>query len=287
MNRKDIPDRIRKPIEDSIALALKEDVGRGDITSIATISQHQQSRGNFIVKDPGVISGLAVAGMVFQEIDREIEFTYEAEDGQEVSEGQSVARIRGKTRSILQGERTALNFMQRMSGISTLTAEFKKAVSHTPCRILDTRKTAPGLRVLDKWSVELGGGFNHRMDLSEMILIKENHIRAAGGVEAAIKLVLAEYGKSHEIEIEVSSLEELNSAIRFPVNRIMLDNFTIPEIREAVNICRGKIPLEASGRIGLTNVREIAETGVDFISVGSLTHSVRALDISLLLSDKL
>ena len=263
--------------------ALEEDIGEGDVTTTCIVPATQLFRGEIRSKEEGIIAGLEVARQTFAYLDSRVNFHPFVSDGDWVEAGQRIARLEGPGRALLSGERTALNFMQRMSGIATLTHRFVERVKGTRARILDTRKTAPGLRLLDKWAVRLGGGMNHRYGLYDMVLIKENHIAVAGSIGEAVKRVRQNDPRSLPIEVEVKNLTELEEAIRLRVDRILLDNMSATELREAVKMCRGRIPLEASGNVRLENVRTIAQTGVDFISVGALTHSVKALDISLLL----
>ncbi len=268
-----------------VELALLEDVGMGDVTSDATIPDGQRCSAEFVCKANGIVAGLEVARLVFQFCDSEIGFEPLVVDGSSVSEGTVLARVEGSSRSTLRGERTALNFLQRMSGIATLTRKYVEAIIGTPARITDTRKTVPGLRVLDKWAVRLGGGVNHRFGLDDMVLIKDNHVVAAGGIRNAIESCVAHLrreGLDLSIEVETKNLNEVHEALQCEgVRRIMLDNFPTNEMREAVALIAHRVEVEASGGITLDNVREVAETGVDFISIGALTHSVKALDISL------
>ena len=269
----------------AIENALKEDIGLGDITGDATVEEEAQSGGEFLVKAPGVVAGGGVASLVFRTADSQTVFHQIVADGTTVKPGTVVAIVEGKTRSILRAERVALNFFQRMSGIATLTRAYVDAVRGTRARITDTRKTAPGLRALDKLAVRLGGGVNHRFGLDDMVLIKDNHITAAGGIGAAIRRCqqyLRERSLVIGIEIETTSLDEVREALAFQgLQRIMLDNFTLPLLREAVVLIDHRVEVEASGGITLDTVSAVAATGVDFISVGALTHSVPALDISL------
>lgn len=271
-----------------IELALLEDIGMGDITSEAVLPPTGLVRGKFLCKADGIVAGLEVAALVFQYCDHSITLTPTVKDGAGVANGESIAVVDGDARSILRGERTALNFLQRMSGIATMTRAFVRAVEGTRARITDTRKTAPGLRVLDKWAVRLGGGVNHRFGLDDMVLIKDNHIDSAGGVARALEQC-QRYLKANEVqlpvEVEARSLDEVREVLRIGgVQRIMLDNFAPDLMRKAVEMIGRRVEVEASGGVTLETVRAIAETGVDFISVGALTHSVRALDISLELS---
>ncbi len=269
-------------LKELIQRALQEDIGGGDVTTNAIIPSEMQVRGEFIAKADGVIAGLRAAEQAFSLLDERVEFVPKTEEGGKVAAGDIIATVSGPGRAILSAERTALNILQRMSGIATLTRRFADAVAGTRAFILDTRKTAPGLRILDKWAVRLGGGQNHRFGLFDMVLIKENHISAAGGITAAVNQVKSQIGSNMAIEVEVQNFEELHEALGLEIQRILLDNMTVAEIAEAVKIAAGKIPLEASGNISLENVAKVARTGVDYISVGQLTHSVTALDISLI-----
>ncbi len=262
-----------------VVRALEEDMGSGDVTSRSTVLADRWLEGEFLVKAPGIIAGLTVVGWVFEALDNTIEYVPLANDGDAVGPGDVVARVRGKGPSILTGERVALNFLQRMSGIATMTREYVSAVAGTKAIILDTRKTVPGLRQLDKWSVRLGGGHNHRMGLYDMVLIKDNHIEAAGGIAAAVERVRR--NSVLAIEVEVENLEGFDEALALNVDRIMLDNIDLRQLREAVDRAQGRVELEASGGITLSTVGAVAATGVDCISVGALTHSVTALDVSL------
>lgn len=267
-----------------IQRALAEDLGAGDVTTLATIPADAQQAGVMLAKAPGVIAGLAVARAVFRMVDYGVEFTPLVNEGQPVAAGAQIARVQGPTRALLMGERVALNFLQRMSGIATLTSRYVAAVQGTRARILDTRKTAPGLRLLDKWAVFLGGGHNHRIGLYDMAMIKDNHIAAAGGITAAVQCVRRQWARQVAVEVEVTNLEQLAEALTLAltseVDQIMLDNMGHDLMRQAVEIVAGRVPLEASGNVSLETVAAIAATGVDYISVGKLTHSVEALDIS-------
>jgi nicotinate-nucleotide pyrophosphorylase (carboxylating) len=236
-----------------------------------------------VAKASGVVAGLIVAAQVFHTVDATVEFAPAVADGDAVTRGAPIATVRGPAQALLTAERVALNFLQRMSGIATLTRRYVDAVAGTRTTILDTRKTAPGLRLLDKWAVVLGGGSNHRIGLYDMALIKDNHITAAGGITAAVARVRARWGADWPIEVEVKNLTELQEVLPLHVHQIMLDNMGLDDMRAAVGIVQGAVPLEASGNISLENVAAVAATGVDFISVGKLTHSVEALDISFLL----
>lgn len=268
-----------------VEIALREDVGMGDLTSEATLDPHALGTAEILCKEGGVIAGLEVAALVFRQAGELIDLDPLVADGDLVAASTPVAMVRGEVGTILTAERTALNFLQRMSGIATMTRQYVEAVAGTRARITDTRKTAPGLRALDKLAVRLGGGVNHRFGLDDMALVKDNHIAAAGGIRPAVERVvryLTDRGLSVPVEVETKSLEEVREALTCQrVTRIMLDNFALPAMREAVELINRRVEVEASGGITLGTVRAVAETGVDVISVGALTHSVRALDLSL------
>jgi nicotinate-nucleotide pyrophosphorylase (carboxylating) len=270
-----------KPI---IQNALAEDLGDGDVTTTCIIPPEAMLTGQFIAKAEGIVAGLAVAQLTFALLDERVTFTPYCSDGDYANKKIIVATVNGPGRALLSGERVALNLLQRMSGIATLTRHFVDAVADTQAVILDTRKTAPGLRLLDKWAVELGGGQNHRFGLYDMVMIKDNHIAAAGSITEAVNRVRACDERHRPIEVEVKNLIELREALKLAVDRILLDNMSPAQMREAVQITQGRTPLEASGNVNLNTVADIAATGVDFISVGALTHSVQAMDISLLLA---
>ncbi|NTW54399.1 MAG: carboxylating nicotinate-nucleotide diphosphorylase [Chlorobaculum sp.] len=272
----------------AMQLALEEDRYQGDITTEATVDPGQLGLGYIEAKAEGIIAGVEVARQVFQSLDTSLEFTASVKDGKRVYPGERILEVKGRIASILFGERTVLNFMQRMSGIATRTNMYVERVSHTTACILDTRKTAPALRYYDKDAVRIGGGTNHRFGLFDMILIKDNHIDAAGSVEEAVKRAKAyceNQGVAVKIETEVRSISELVRACASRPDMILLDNFMVDDLAEAVRWVKangfGSILLEASGNIGLHNVSEVAMTGVDFISIGELTHSVKALDMSM------
>ena len=266
-----------------IEQALREDVGPGDVTTRAVIPPGVRGKGAILVKAHGVICGLQVAAEVFRAVDERISFRPRVREGEPVQPGDVVAEVEGPLRGILTAERTALNFLARLSGIATLTARFVDAVAPYRAVILDTRKTTPGWRVLEKYAVRCGGGRNHRMGLYDMVLIKDNHIAACGSISEAVRRVRAA-GVGVPVEVEVKNLDELREALKLGVDRILLDNFSVEDIAEAVKIAEGRVPLEASGGVTLDNVAAIAATGVDYISVGALTHSAPALDLSLELS---
>lgn len=265
-----------------IELAVAEDIGPGDATSESTIAAEAVLTGRIVAKAQGVVAGLSVARAVFHRVDPAIHFVAHVVDGQEVVPGELLAEVTGPGRSLLAAERTVLNFLQRMSGIATLTRQFVDAVACTPAAVLDTRKTLPGFRALDKYAVRMGGGQNHRQALYDMVLIKDNHVDAAGGIVPAVQRA-RERHPALPIEVEVRNFDELAEALSIepPLDRIMLDNMTPDAMRRAVALAAGRVPLEASGGLGLEAAAEVAATGVDYISVGGLTHSVRALDISM------
>lgn len=265
--------------------ALYEDVRDGDHTSLSTIPANAQGKARLLVKDNGIVAGVALAELIFKTVDPTLEVEILIPDGQPISYGQIVLYVKGNDRSILTAERLVLNCMQRMSGIATVTNNIVKKLEGTKCKVLDTRKTTPGFRLLEKWAVKIGGGVNHRFGLFDMILIKDNHVDYAGGIKNAL-FAAQKYLKDHNmdlpIEIEVRNLEELQLVLEVGgVIRIMLDNFTFENIKEALKIINGRFPVEASGGISPENVREYAEYGVDYISMGYLTHSAKSLDLSL------
>jgi nicotinate-nucleotide pyrophosphorylase (carboxylating) len=264
---------------------LAEDVGASDITTDTVVSPMQRARGELIAKAPLVLAGIDLFIEVFRILDSTTEAELYCHDGEELKPGQIPARVSASARALLTGERVALNLLQRLSGVATLTQRFVRAVAGTNAEILDTRKTTPGLRALEKYAVRAGGGRNHRIDLGEAVLIKENHIRLAGGVSAALAAAQAAKGRAKWIEIEVTNLEELRTALAHNPDVILLDNMGPDLVREAVSHVKAhdparKIRTEASGGITLANVREFAEAGVDWISVGALTHSAPAVDLS-------
>jgi nicotinate-nucleotide pyrophosphorylase (carboxylating) len=272
-------------ISDCIRRALAEDVGSGDVTTDSIVPAGASLRGRIIAKQNGVVAGLKVAEAVWLELDPSISFSHHQRDGAVVENRTVVAEVIGPARALLTGERTALNFLGRMSGIATLTRQFVDAVASTRAVILDTRKTAPGLRLTDKLAVRMGGGQNHRTGLFDMVLIKDNHIDFAGSITAAVNRV-RESGVTLEIEVEARTLDHLREALSLGVERILLDNMTSELMREAVQICAGRAQLEASGNVSIENVLEVARTGVDYISVGALTHSPKVFDVSLEFVDR-
>jgi nicotinate-nucleotide pyrophosphorylase (carboxylating) len=264
----------------SIRLALEEDIRTGDVTTDNIVPLDASLRGRIVAKQSGVVAGLQIADAVFHELNDDVVFTAKVSEGAKVEHKTVVAEVSGPARALLTGERTALNFLGRMSGIATLTRRFVDAVAATHAIILDTRKTAPGLRFLDKLAVRTGGGQNHRTGLFDMVLIKDNHIDFAGSITAAVTRV-REAGVKVEIEVETRTLEHVREALALGVERILLDNMSAEVMREAVQITDRRAKLEASGNVSLENVLEVARTGVDYISVGALTHSPRVFDVSL------
>lgn len=263
-----------------IKRALEEDIGDGDATTNSIVPPDAKLRGHIVAKQDGVVAGLEIADAVFHDLSSEVVFRALVTDGSEVSRRTVIAEVEGSARALLTGERVALNFLGRMSGIATLTNQFVKAVSETRARILDTRKTVPGLRSVDKLAVELGGGKNHRTGLFDMILIKDNHIDFAGSISAAVERARAA-GTGLEIEVETRTLDDVREALSLGVQRILLDNMTTETMKAAVELVGGKAKLEASGNVNIENVLEVARTGVDYISVGALTHSPTVFDVSL------
>ena len=261
-----------------------EDIGDGDHTTLSSIPADAMGKSQLIIKEDGVLCGVEVAREIFKAFDPELKMTVFMEDGAKVKKGDIAFVVEGKIQSLLQTERLMLNIMQRLSGVATRTSEYVKVLEGTKTKVLDTRKTTPGLRMLEKYAVKTGGGENHRIGLFDMILLKDNHVDFAGGITQAIsgaKRYLKEKGKEMKIEIEVRSFDELQQVLDFGgVDRIMLDNFNIENTRKAVDIIGGRYETESSGGITLDNFRQYAECGVDFISVGALTHSVKSLDMS-------
>lgn len=266
-----------------IQLSLEEDLAEaGDLTSIATLPNHVRLRGGVVAKAEGVIAGLPLVAMIYQQIDPSVEVRLMSHEGETVKQGRLVCEVEGKGQSILTGERVVLNFLQHLSGIASLTAQYVKAASGTKTVILDTRKTTPGWRSLEKYAVIQGGGQNHRMGLYDMVMIKDNHIDGSGGIADAVKAVRAHAAATQlPIEVEVRNLDELREVLPLKVDRVLLDNMTTEQIREAVAITHGRVKLEASGNMNLQRIASVAETGVDYISVGALTHSAPALDLSM------
>ena len=272
-------------IEEIIDRALAEDLGKGDITTEALITGDKQGTGLIAAKKEGILAGINVATQVFHRVDPELKVEVLLEEGARVKPGSEVARVSGSIASILKAERVALNFLQRLSGIASETNRYVEAVKALPVRIMDTRKTTPGLRSLEKHAVKVGGGENHRMNLGDGVLIKDNHLAALRGQGLSIKEIIARARQNAPqrmvVEVEVGNVSEASEAVEAGADIVMLDNMNLEDMREAVKSIHGRALIEASGGITLDNVRAVAETGVDFISIGALTHSARALDISL------
>ena len=270
-------------IDPLIRLALDEDIGVGDLTTESIVPPERTTRARIVAKANGVIAGLPVAERVLRAVDASARWRPRVRDGQRVRAGETVAEILGAARSLLTAERTLLNFLQRLSGVATTTARFVEAIAGLPTQILDTRKTLPGWRMLDKYAVRMGGGRNHRIGLFDGILIKENHIGMAGGIAEAVARVRRGAAPGLPIEVEVTTLDEVREALAAGADILLLDNMDLPTLREAVNLVAGRAKTEASGGVRLDTVRAIAETGVDYISVGALTHSAPALDLAMYL----
>jgi nicotinate-nucleotide pyrophosphorylase (carboxylating) len=267
-----------------IDAALAEDVGPGDFTTLWTVPEDRRAEARIVAKSPGVIAGSEVAAEVFRRVDPSLEVTVDTEDGAAVKPGDVAMTIRGSARSILTAERTALNFMQRLSGVATVTRRYVQAVEGTGARVIDTRKTTPGMRALEKAAVVAGGGANHRFGLHDMVMIKDNHIAAAGGITSAVEAVRRQNERGLKVEVETTTLDEVREALAAGADRIMFDNMSWPQMHDAVELVRAADPrpeTEASGGITLETIHAYAGTGVDFISIGALTHSAPSLDLSL------
>jgi len=268
-----------------LRMALAEDLGDGDHTSLSTIPQNAQGAAKLLVKESGILAGLEIAKQVFQLIDERLVFEKVIEDGSEIKSGDIAFCLRGSSRSITMGERLALNIMQRMSGIATKTNRIQSLIADTRCKLLDTRKTTPGFRYFEKLAVKIGGGVNHRFGLYDMIMVKDNHSDFSGGITAAldnVKKYLADTGRNLKVEVEARNLNEVKEILQSDIAfRIMLDNFDLVRLKEAVGFINGRVETEASGGITESNVREYALCGVDYISMGALTHQINSLDLSL------
>lgn len=270
-------------IDELIGLAFAEDLGDGDHTTLSTIPAEAKGKQHLLIKQEGILAGVDIARKVFRKLDPELKMTVFMPDGSHVRPGDIAFEVEGSVRSLLIAERTMLNIMQRMSGVATMTAEYQKRLEGLHTKVLDTRKTTPGMRILEKDAVKIGGGENHRIGLFDMILIKDNHVDFAGGIKEAVsraKEYCKSNGKDLNIEVETRNLEEIKEALEAGVDRIMLDNFTPEMTREAVRFIDGRAETESSGGITIDNLREYGEAGVDYISVGALTHSVKGLDMS-------
>ena len=267
-------------VEENVKRALNEDLQYGDITTESVVLNHKIAKVDIIAKEKGVIAGTEVFKMVFK-ILGDVEVDFSVNDGEEVEKGQYFGQVSGDAKKILMGERVALNYMQRMCGIATLTREFVERLEGTKVKLLDTRKTTPNMRIFEKYAVKVGGGTNHRFGLNDGVMIKDNHIEAAGGIKNAVSLARKNSPFVRKIEVEVESIEQLKEALETKADIIMLDNMDIKTLKEAVKLIDNRAEVEASGNVTLDNIREIAETGVDFISTGSVTHSFKVLDISM------
>lgn len=272
---------LKQAIDAAIDAALREDVPDGDITSDSVIPRDARSEAFFLAKEDGVLAGLDVAARVFARIDPDVIFIERFRDGAAFHQGDKLARVKGPTGVLLKGERTALNFLQHLCGVATATRRYVEAVAGTKTRILDTRKTTPGLRLLEKYAVRAGGGTNHRLSLSDMVLIKDNHLRFVGSLAEAVRRARAGVRPGVRVEVEAASLLQVREALAAGADMIMLDNMPLETMSQAVALAGGRVPLEASGNMTLDRVLAVAETGVDFISVGALTHSAKAVDISM------
>lgn len=270
-------------IHSAVSVALGEDIGRGDITSRATVRPGLKARGQFLARQDFILAGLEVAEAVFASLDYQLQIEAAAADGDEVNAGKVFGRVSGEAQTLLTAERVALNFLQRLSGVATITRRYAEAVLGTKAKIVDTRKTTPGLRMLEKYAVIVGGGYNHRLGLDDGVLIKDNHIALAGGVSEAVRRAREATGHLHKIEVEAATLDQVREALSAGADVIMLDNMTPEQVRQAVDMVKAKdtrILTEASGGITLANVRAYAEAGADLISIGALTHSAPAVDIN-------
>ncbi|MCX7973897.1 MAG: carboxylating nicotinate-nucleotide diphosphorylase [Candidatus Aminicenantes bacterium] len=272
---------VKEEIDRIIKQALAEDMPAGDLTTETIIPPNLKTRAIIVAKESGVLAGIDFAGRVFELIDPSIQFLKLKEDGQAFKSGDILARIVGPAQAILKGERTALNFLQRLCGIATMTARFVSAVAGTKTRILDTRKTTPTLRWFEKYAVRQGGGKNHRLNLSEAVLIKDNHLKIIGSIKEAMARAKQALPPGTPIEVEVTSFKEAQEALEAGASCLLLDNMSLKEMKRVVNLVKGRIPLEASGKINLRQVRQIASLGIDYISVGRLTHSYQSIDLSL------
>ncbi len=270
-----------KIIDPLIMLALKEDMPQGDITTDNLIDENSVSQAKLIAKESGVIAGLGVAERVFKLLDENIEFKFKVTDGTQINEKDIIAEIKGNTAALLKGERTALNFLQHMSGVATKTRKFAELTKPYSVKVADTRKTLPGLRYIEKYSVTVGGGMNHRYSLSDVVLIKDNHIEAVGGIKKAVEKIREQVSSDIKIEVETQNIEQVKEALDARANIIMLDNMSVELMKQAVEIISKKAIIEASGNVNIDTIKNIAETKVDYISIGELTHSVKAFDRSM------
>jgi nicotinate-nucleotide pyrophosphorylase (carboxylating) len=268
-------------VDEVVRRALSEDVGTGDITTLLAVPDGLEAVGDFIATQPGVLAGMPVVERVFYWVNPTVRLERMVKEGQHFEAGAVLAQVRGEARALLTAERVALNFLQRLSGIATLTARFVETVRDLPVRICDTRKTTPGLRYLERYAVRVGGGYNHRFGLYDAVLIKDNHLAVCGGIAQAVHRVRRVLPHTMKVEVECATLQQVQEALEAGVDVILLDNMTLEELRESVRIAKGRAFLEASGGVRLDTVRRIASTGIDAISVGALTHSAPAIDIKL------
>jgi nicotinate-nucleotide pyrophosphorylase (carboxylating) len=271
----------RKNIRPLIERAIEEDLPKGDITSDSIIAPEYISRAIILAKQDGILAGIYVAKKVFKVIDSSIRFDIHCKDGQKIKKGEKLAGLKGPAVSLLRGERTALNFLQRLSGIATVTHKYVRALEKSNTKVLDTRKTTPGLRMLEKYAVKMGGGENHRFSLSDMVLIKDNHLKIVGSITQAIQLARKKAKPGMKIEVETSCLEDVQEAVKAGADMIMLDNMSMERMKDVIKWARGRIVIEISGNINLTKAKKIGRLGADYISVGALTHSYESLDISM------
>lgn len=267
--------------DELILSALKEDITSEDVTTNSVMKEYKKGEVELICKQDGIIAGLEVFKRVFELLDASTEVTFSRKDGDQVKKGEKIAVIRGDIRVLLSGERTALNYLQRMSGIATYTNSVAKLLSGTSTKLLDTRKTTPNMRIFEKYAVKVGGGYNHRYNLSDGILLKDNHIGAAGGVKQAVKMAKEYASFVRKIEVEVENLDMLKEALEAGADIIMLDNMSVEDMKEAVKLCKGKALTECSGNVTMENIAKITDIGVDYVSSGALTHSAPILDLSL------
>jgi nicotinate-nucleotide pyrophosphorylase (carboxylating) len=272
---------LNNQIDAILKYALEEDIGTGDITTLSTIPENARAHGKYIAKDDGILCGINVVKRTFELLGADVEFTVYKTDGDEIKRGDIIAEVSGNAVAVLTGERVGLNLMQRLSGVATATRKAVDAVRGTKAKICDTRKTTPGLRVLEKYAVRVGGGTNHRFNLADGVLIKDNHIVAAGSITNAVAAAKKNVPHTLKIEVEVEDFDQLSEALEAGADIIMLDNMSVENMTRAVEITNGRALLEASGNMGERDLLEVAKTGVDLISIGALTHSVKALDISL------
>ncbi len=271
----------RENLDSLVEMALQEDMPKGDITSENIIPPESISQAIILAKEDGILAGIYVAEKVFKKIDPSVSFEIHLRDGGEVRKGDRLAALKGPSISLLKGERTALNFLQRLSGIATTTNKFVQALANTKTKVLDTRKTTPGLRNLEKYAVKMGGGKNHRLNLSEMVMIKDNHLKITGSLSKAVRLARKKIKPGMKIEVETTNLEQVQEAVESGADIIMLDNMSLDRMKKVVDWVNGRVPIEVSGNITLVKAKKIAQIGVDYISVGALTHSYESLDISM------